>query len=365
MNKRQYIGILLILLVIIGVIVSIYWYNNDSTSSDDGILFTKKIPDAHRPKIPTIKEEVKPQENPPPQEEQEQHNKSFNYADLMKANFLRNEVEVELKKINRERLDQNYETNNNDIKKHPEYEIPSTEPKHAKNKNIDQINYADNFGKNVKKVSASLPVKLQRTITADKMFSAILITAVSSHLGGKVTAMIEDTVYGSHGRIPLIPKGSTAIGTYVPLDDINIQRLAINWERIITPNGINIDISSSISADIMGRSGLVGELDKKYLERYGLAFALSSAQNLLGYWATQNTKVNETDDKTTFRNEIIRDYKNDVSSLSNQALKDQIKIKPVMNLYAGQRIFISPLIDIWFPDPIKNEIQTKPYKEQL
>ena len=364
MNKRQYIGIFLIFFVIIGVIGGIYWYKNyDSTSTDDGILFSKKIPDAHRPKIPTVKKEKPQEEQEKPQEEQEQHKKSFNYADLMKANFLRNTVEVEIKKINNERLKENYKTNSNDVKELPDYEMPYNEPKQTEDKNIDQVNYAKNFGKRVKKVSASLPVKLQRTITADKMFSAILITAVSSHLGGKVTAMIEDTVYGSHGRIPLIPKGSTAIGTYIPLENINVQRLDINWKRIITPDGINIDISSSISADIMGRSGLVGELDKKYMERYGLAFALSSAQNILGYWATQNTQVNETDEKTTFRNEIIRDYKNDVSSLSNQALKDQIKIKPVMNLYAGQRIFISPLIDIWFPNPIKNEIKTQPYKE--
>ncbi|GAA6882845.1 hypothetical protein HpHNI68_04710 [Helicobacter pylori] len=54
-----------------------------------------------------------------------------------------------------------------------------------------------------------------RTITADRMIPAILITPISSEIGGsKIVAQVESDIYATMGRAVLIPKGSRAIGYY-------------------------------------------------------------------------------------------------------------------------------------------------------
>ncbi|WP_264765555.1 TrbI/VirB10 family protein, partial [Moraxella catarrhalis] len=55
---------------------------------------------------------------------------------------------------------------------------------------------------------ASSENKLLRTITADRMIPAILITPISSEIGGsKIVAQVESDIYATMGRAVLIPKG--------------------------------------------------------------------------------------------------------------------------------------------------------------
>jgi type IV secretory pathway VirB10-like protein len=217
----------------------------------------------------------------------------------------------------------------------------------------------EDFGLN--KSDASNRVNLERTITADNMISIILITAVNSHLKGKILAMIEDNVYASHGDNILIPKGSKCIGSYIPLKKLGDERLAISWTRIITPAGVNINLNAA-SADLMGRSGAIGELDNRYLDRYGLALSISTASNSLSYIALKSSNANNDgtlNAEETAKNDIIKSYKDDVTSITNEILKEQLKINPTINISSGTRMFIFPVDDIWFPQPENNNIDVQ------
>ncbi|BCD45379.1 hypothetical protein NHP190020_04180 [Helicobacter suis] len=87
--------------------------------------------------------------------------------------------------------------------------------------------------------------KLLRTITADRMIPAFLITPISSQIAGKVTAQVESDIFASMGRAVLIPKGSKVIGYYNNNNQIGQYRLNIAWTRIITPQGINIMLTNA------------------------------------------------------------------------------------------------------------------------
>ena len=217
-----------------------------------------------------------------------------------------------------------------------------------------------NFGKDVKEDFASNRVDLNRVIVADTMISAILITGINSHLAGKVVAQIEDDIFGYHGFDKLIPKGSKAIGAYIPLEGVSQERLSIQWFRIITPEGININLSEAYSADMAGRSGAIGEYDSRWMERYGQAIFLSTVTNSLSFGlatvlgnttTTSNTSTDTTtSETTTLKNDILRDYKSDIQSVSAKILDEQLSIKPTIDIPAGERIFISPSADIRFSE---------------
>ncbi len=127
---------------------------------------------------------------------------------------------------------------------------------------------------------ASSENKLLRTITADRMIPAILITPISSEIGGsKIIAQVESDIYATMGRAVLIPKGSRAIGYYNSNNKIGEYRLEIAWNRIITPQGVNIILSDAKGADVKGYNGMIGTLHNKYWERYGIPLSLSTLSN--------------------------------------------------------------------------------------
>jgi type IV secretory pathway VirB10-like protein len=363
--KKVFIILGVFLLIVISIITTIILLQQNK-KEEKRIVTKTKLPKGYfDPREINIVKMEKPQEDKPkPQENKPQE---------QKENFISNLVgtqEVDYQELLRNKI--NYERLHNQksslIAKKEEIKEPNNH-KYDPKKEIDPYLYDKDFG--IEKDVASRRVKLERVITADKNFSAILMTAVNSLLPGKVVAMIENNIYGSQGRQILIPKGSTAIGTYQPIKKIGEERLAIQWVRILTPFGVNINLTNSLSADQMGRSGTVGDLDNRYMARYGLPLAITTVANALSYAAMQgtnatatNTTTNGSTTTTSLKNEVIRDYKNDVGRVSDQVLKQQLNIKPVINIKSGTRIFISPILDIWFPEVKNNKIDVQINEEK-
>lgn len=194
---------------------------------------------------------------------------------------------------------------------------------------------------NIGKVNSSYPVDLTRVLTVDKNIDAILINNIDSSLGGKVIAQIENNTYATQGRNILIPIGSKAIGYYKPLNKLGNNRLKIVWNRIITPNGINIVMNAEM-ADAMGRSGITGKINTKFLDKYGLALLVSTVSVIAQVSANVSVQKNQAISINTYGKEL--------ANLSAKILDERINIKPIIMINSGRRILISPTQDIWFPD---------------
>ncbi|BCD47088.1 hypothetical protein NHP194003_02920 [Helicobacter suis] len=115
--------------------------------------------------------------------------------------------------------------------------------------------------------------KLLRTITADKMIPAFLITPISSQIAGKVTAQVETDIFANMGRAVLIPKGSKVIGYYNNNNKIGEYRLNIAWTRIIAPQGINIMLTNARGVDVKGYNGLIGKVIARNFSKYGCPYS--------------------------------------------------------------------------------------------
>lgn len=198
------------------------------------------------------------------------------------------------------------------------------------------------------KTVASFPTDLSRVITATRFISALLVNAINSELPGKVVATIEENVYGGHNRNVLVPAGSQAVGRYKALAKPGDERIMVIWERIITPEGINIHLGDAEMADAMGRSGITGDVDNRFMDRYGMALLVSSLSALTAY----NVPVTNQGQQV-----VVQTYGSNIASLSSQILEKNINLKPKVSIPAGQRILISPQKDIWFKKPERREIE--------
>lgn len=208
------------------------------------------------------------------------------------------------------------------------------------------------FDKPVETEIASASLFLNRVVTADRMITALLIPETISDLAGQITAQIEEDIYGFHGREILIPRGSKAIGGYTPLQRIGDERLIASWHRIVTPEGVNINLKNAKLADVMGRIGGYGEVDRRLSERYGLSIALSTITAAIGY-------ASQIKDPT--QNVVASTYATSLGEVSGQILKEQINVQPRLIIPAGSRIMITIAHDVYFPPTSSGTVLVEPY----
>lgn len=115
---------------------------------------------------------------------------------------------------------------------------------------------------------------LTHTAPQGTVIPGILETAIDSDLPGFVRAVVSRDVHGFDGKAVLIPRGSKLVGQYRSAVALSQTRAFVVWSRILTPDGVSIDIGSP-STDTLGRGGLEGETDTHFFARFGSAILLS------------------------------------------------------------------------------------------
>ena len=211
---------------------------------------------------------------------------------------------------------------------------------------------------------ASNEHKLYRTISAMKMIPAVLLTNISSDIGGKCIAQVEEDIYAEMGKAILIPKGSKVLGNYANNNKIGEFRLNVLWTRILTPQGVNIMLTDSYGADLAGAMGIIGDLDSKYWQRYGIPLALSTLSN--GLILTLNNVTQKATDSTSnayMNAQLMQNFQGDISGIMAAIINEQVKIKPTIRIEKGSRIFITSNKDIFFPIPKNNEVLARFFDE--
>jgi type IV secretion system protein VirB10 len=99
------------------------------------------------------------------------------------------------------------------------------------------------------------------TIPQGTVIPAVLETALDSTRAGGVRALVQRDVSGFDGSRVLIPRGSRLYGE-------------VRWTRLIRPDGVTIALDSP-SSDPLGRAGIRGKVDTKFLQRFGGALLQS------------------------------------------------------------------------------------------
>lgn len=119
---------------------------------------------------------------------------------------------------------------------------------------------------------------LNLVLSRGKLLDAVVESAINTDFGGEIRGVITRDVYSEWGKNILIPKGSKIFGSYASGIDGSYGRIAITWERIDLINGYSINFSGN-ATDGLGRKGIQGRVDNKFVERFSNA-VLRSAFNV-------------------------------------------------------------------------------------
>jgi type IV secretion system protein VirB10 len=170
-------------------------------------------------------------------------------------------------------------------------------------------------------------------------------------------------VYAEQGRRILVPKGSRLVGSYDTQIKRGQSRIFVIWNRVITPNGIDMIINSP-GSDQLGRAGVEGKVDNKYFEVFGNSILLSTISVAFAFATEEITGADGLSEQENTTGSItttgspsdvaVVNAIEDFGSVVNEITQDVVSIKPTITVDQGTRLKVFVNKDVVFPSDLQS-----------
>lgn len=175
----------------------------------------------------------------------------------------------------------------------------------------------------------------------------VLESRIVSDIPGFTSCNVVEPVYSFDGRQLLIPKGSKVLGSYDhgPVG----ERIAVVWDRIVTPNGIDVNMSSP-GVDNLGGSGTPGFLDSHWPSRISSAVLISLMSDAFLYEGekhgpqTASIGAGGVVVQSPYQSNTAQTLQN----LANQAVRQSANRAPTLTVNQGSTVTIYVARDVDF-----------------
>ncbi|MFT3719003.1 TrbI/VirB10 family protein [Pseudorhodoferax sp.] len=152
---------------------------------------------------------------------------------------------------------------------------PGNAPRGAQQPLSAEESFAERIGSSAADtVGASRLADPAHTVVQGSLIAAVLETAIDSDLPGYARAVVSQDLRSFDGSRVLVPRGSRLIGQYKSNVANGQKRAYVMWSRLLRPDGVSIALASP-ATDFAGSTGMAGEVDTHFIERFGSAVMLS------------------------------------------------------------------------------------------
>jgi type IV secretion system protein VirB10 len=162
-----------------------------------------------------------------------------------------------------------------------------------------------------------------------------LETAIDSTLPGMTTCVMATDVFGVDGKVVLMERGTKLIGETQGQVQQGQARVFVLWTEARTPAGVVVPLASP-GADELGRSGLPGEVNRHFWERFGAAMLISIVDGAVEAASTRNGSGTVIVDPAGSQ------------SVMTEVLKGTVNIPPTVVKKNGDRIQVLVARDLDF-----------------
>jgi type IV secretion system protein VirB10 len=162
-----------------------------------------------------------------------------------------------------------------------------------------------------------------------------LETAIDSSLPGMTTCILAADTFGVDGKVVLLERGTKLIGETRGQVQQGTARVFVLWTEARTPAGVVVPLDSP-GADELGRSGLPGEVNRHFWERFGAAMLISIVDGAVQTVATRNSGSSVIVDPSASQ------------GVMTEVLKGTVNIAPTVTKKNGDRIQVLVARDVDF-----------------
>lgn len=297
----------------------------------------------HLPPPPPVEEKAPPEPLPPPvvrieepkQEEEEKEPEPP--KETLKHDDEEQAVEAQLA---RQRLTQRRASQEPfRVKEEP------TEPEKLYDKDLNYRVWDQRLGED----KFTYPVDRDWVLTEDRIITGRLDREVSSAVGGRVNIVVNRPIFAAKGRKVIFPQYTKLICEYQPLQKVSDTKLSLKCRRAIRPDGASLLLSDNTGMDEMGRSGLVGDIDHRTLEKYGSAFTMSLIATLADASSARMSN------KNPYLQNGTSQLSQNLGQVTAEVIEQYMDLAPVVTIEAGTLVHIQPTTDIWLRQPISRQ----------
>jgi type IV secretion system protein VirB10 len=163
-----------------------------------------------------------------------------------------------------------------------------------------------------------------------------LETAIDSTLPGLTTCITATDTFSADGSTVLLERGTKLVGETRGGVTQGAARVFVLWSEARTPTGVVIPLSSP-GTDELGRSGLAGNVNRHFFQRFGAAILISLISG-----AVQGAVASQSSGSTVIYNP------SGSQEVMTEVLKDTINIPPTITKNQGDRIQVLVARDLDF-----------------
>ena len=163
-----------------------------------------------------------------------------------------------------------------------------------------------------------------------------LETALDSTLPGLATCLTASDIFSADGKVVLMERGTKLVGETRGSVRQGQGRIFVLWAQARTPQGVVVELASP-GTDELGRSGLSGEVDRHFFERFGAAMLISVIDGVV-----QSAVQDSTRDATVIYNPSTS------QDILTEVLRSTVNIPPTVRKAQGDRIQVLVARDLDF-----------------
>jgi type IV secretion system protein VirB10 len=186
-------------------------------------------------------------------------------------------------------------------------------------------------------VEASVLSTRRFLLSKGAFIDCTLETAIDSTLPGMTTCITATDTFSTDGSVVLLERGTKLVGETRGQVQQGMARVFVLWTEARTPTGVVVPLASP-GTDELGRSGVSGEVNRHFWDRFGAAILLSvidgavqaAAQSGRGGGSAVIVGPGASQDVTT------------------EVLRDTVGISPTITKAQGDRIEVLVARDVDF-----------------
>jgi type IV secretion system protein VirB10 len=174
----------------------------------------------------------------------------------------------------------------------------------------------------------------------------VLETRIITDIPGFTSCVVTEPVYSFTGKRLLLPKGSKVMGKYEM--EPNGPRVAVIWDRIVTPTGIDVNMASP-GVDTLGGAGHPGYYNAHWGSRIGAAMLISLLSDAFKYEAAKNgPRQTEISNGVVTQTPFESNTANTIQQIANQAVQRAANRPATVTINQGTVLAIYVAKDVDF-----------------